>query len=659
MTMKKSRREFLKKSALGVAGMSIGEYDMNSCRSFNYRSLENSGGITTEWIPAIDQDHIIRKGSWQEASFRYAEHKHLRSTADGSSLRFSFQGTVVMIRLGQHAVPAYNRPNLGALTIQVDSGKEKIIYPLNEPREIVLARNLPYDWHTILIKHKATNGDSMVCIEAFGYSFETTGELTFSLTGKNNAYLVDTRAILTKDDNQIANRLVRNWLTGQCRLSGLPPGKGYCLEIHAIGWISSFIDDIEIKAGKETVLSPVYLDAAPPEVDKRWIFPKIGRQTIKKPGEIFRTRFQAPSHIIKSMQIEYKIGSATFSRKLNFEEDEDSAYLYDREFLVSIPGNTPPGLYDLKVQAYRPEQGDEYALCSFSSVMIVNDYPTNPVFMSWGHLDTQGQFQAEYLCNMAEIANLVGADMVLMACACNPAYIAGALSTLDIPYTVNFGNHKFEGFEQWFGPQENIIDFGPDLCILNRSLPWHESTALTNALFSERPNARIKIINAFEHNAPIDLLDTHKIALLHDGHGIGTRVMKMGNTPTQRVGKVNAESFRIIRFKDGKVISSTYMNDPVAPIPFPRGSVKPLRVSIDPPANGFNQEITITISNDLSEAFPNCRVTALMPSGQYICQGGKIEDAIVSDCKKFSKVIIRADMPAETQIVLKVSQHTN
>jgi len=48
-----------------------------------------------------------------------------------------------------------------------------------------------------------------------------------------------------------------------------------------------------------------------------------------------------------------------------------------------------------------------------------------------------------------------------------------------------------------------------------------------------------------------------------------------------------------------------------------------------------------------------------MPSGQYICQGGKIEDAIVSDCKKFSKVIIRADMPAETQIVLKVSQHTN
>ncbi len=650
--MENSRREFLKKSALGMAGMTLGD----SVHSYTtgYSGLTGDiGSLSTEWVLATEPDRITREGFWQEASFRYAERKHLRTNIDGAALIFSCEAIDIMIRLGQHAVPAYNRPNLGALSIQVDDMPGRIIYPLNEPREIVVGRNLPYGRHFLQVKHIA-NGNSMVCIEAFGYCSEPTGELEFSLTGKHNAWFVDARAILTRNDKLIANRLVRNWLTGQCRLSGLPPGKGYRLELHAIGWTSFIADDIEVKAGIETILAPVYLDAAPPDADKKWLFPHIGRQAVHKPGESFRTRFQAPNQEIKSMYIKSQTGPAAFSRKLNFQEDEDAAYVYDREFVVTTPIDTPPGLYDLVVRAYRPEQGDEYDLCSFSSVMIVNEYPTDPVFMSWGHLDTQGQYQAEYLRNMAEMANLVGADMVLMACACNPAYIAGALSILEIPYVVNFGNHQFEGFEQWFGPQENIIDFGPEICVLNRSLPWHENTAQANAMFSERPNARIKIINAFEHNAPMELLDTHRIALIHDGHGIGDRVMNMGKTPTRRVGKINAESFRIIRFKDNQVKSCTYLNDAVAPIPFPRGTTKPLREVIVPPANGINQEITVTIINDLLEPFPNCRVSILMPAGEYACNGGYIELATLSDCKQFTKLILRADAPPEIHTAIKV-----
>jgi hypothetical protein len=656
MTMENSRREFLKKSALGVAGFSFKEYNIDSVTPFDSPLSGKSENASTEWVSATDEIRVIREGLWQEASFRYAERKHLRSATDGTSLKFGFSGTMVTIRLGQHAVPAYNRPNTGALKVKVDNGRESTIYPLNEPREIVLARNLPFAEHTVQIRHEATKNDSIVCIEAFGYSSEPTGELSFNLTGKHNAWLVDARAILYHHEIVIANRLVRNWLTGQCRLTGLPPGKEFRLELHAIGWNSFIANNIEIQAGKETILPPVYLDAAPPEAAKGWLFPHIGRQTIRKAGESFRTRFQAPGHIIHGMQIESHMGPATISRKLAYNEDEGAAYLYDREFVVAIPVDTPPGLYDLKVRATRPEQEEVYDLCSYSSVMVVKDYPVDPVFMSWGHLDTQGQYQAEYLRDMAEIANLAGADMVLMACACNPAYIAGALSVLEIPYTVNFGNHQFPGFEQWYGPQENIVDFGPDMCILNRSLPWHESTVLTDALFSERPDARIKIINAFEHNAPFELLDNHKIALLHDGHGIEDRVMKMGKTPTQRVGKINAQSFRIIRFKNEKVVSCTYMNDAVAPIPFARGSVKPLRVSVDPPANGHNKKITITVINDLLEAFPGCRIAALMPAGKYICKGGVIELAVESDCKRFLRLVIRTDMPPETQMLLSLYQ---
>jgi hypothetical protein len=101
------------------------------------------------------------------------------------------------------------------------------------------------------------------------------------------------------------------------------------------------------------------------------------------------------------------------------------------------------------------------------------------------------------------------------------------------------------------------------------------------------------------------------------------------------------------------------MNDPVAPIPFPRGSVKPLRVSIDPPADGYSGKVTITVTNDLLEAFPACRVAVLMPAGQYICGGGKIELAVSSDCKRFTRLTLRTDVPPENQKVLTLSKITN
>ncbi len=139
--------------------------------------------------------------------------------------------------------------------------------------------------------------------------------------------------------------------------------------------------------------------------------------------------------------------------------------------------------------------------------------------------------------------------MVLIANECNPAYVAGALSSLVIPHAVNFGNHQFAGFEQWFGPQEGIIDFGPDLCILNRSLPWHEGTSQ---------------------------------------------------------------------------------------------------------ADDISPEVTITVTNDLKEAFPGIHTTVVMPAGNYICENGQITLASASDCGRHTVLTIRADAPAKSNILLKV-----
>ena len=604
-----------------------------------------------EWVRAADTKMFQREGTWQETSFRYAERDHLLTSTDGSSITFVFEGADLMLRLGQHAVPAYGSPSLGSLAVAIDNGPERIIYPLAEPNEVVLARNLPHGKHTVRIVHRVSGNRISARIEALGYSMKPTGELAFILTGDHNAYLVDARAIITRNNDTIANRLIRNWLNGQCRIAGLLPGKGYRLELHAIGWMPYAEDGIIIEAGHETALKPIHLSEAPPGVANGWLFPHIGRQAVKKPGESFRARLQAYNAKIIAVRIERKVGPATISRKLSFKEDSSAGFYYDREIICHIQPDTPPGLYDLIVEVTDPAR----TFITLRSVMIVKEYPADPVFVSWGHLDTQGQYQAEYLRDLVSIANLAGADMVLMSTACNPAYVAGALSSLDVPHVVNFGNHQFPGFEQWFGPQEGVTDFGPDICVLNRSLAWHESSAQADALLEARSGTRIKVINSFEHNAPIDLLDKHRVALVHDGHGTGDRVMDMGSTPTKRVGKSNSESFRVIRFSNGRVASCTYLGDPFAPIPFPRGSIPPLRMVMNPVANGINSDVVVTIKNDLGEAFPNCRITVVMPAGLYKCQGGLIENASTSDCGRFSIITLRADAPAESLKTLRIS----
>jgi len=612
-------------------------------------------GDTLTWIPAADE-RVTRDGQWQETSFRYAERGHLGTGQEGATLELRFQGTDLILRLGMHAVPAYGVPNFGDLSMCIDDGPERLIHPLAEPREVVIARDLSPGEHVVRVEHRTSPRGSGARVEAFGVTDQPSGELAFALTGEHNAYLVDARAVVTRDGEPVVDRLVRNWLTGRCRLAGLPPGESYRLELRAMGWQPAVVEGIAIDAGAETVLPPIHLAADPATQARSYRFPALGRQVVRRPGESFRARLQAYTGEIVGARIERTVGPATISRPLVIEEDEAAAFYYDREVVATLPAGAPPGLYDLCVAVRWPEHDLEREFRSPRAVMVVDEYPADPMFVSWGHLDTSGQYQAEYLRRLAEIANLLAPDMVLMACSCNPAYIAGALSGLEMPYAVNFGNHQFPGFERWFGPQEGVIDYGPDLCVLNRSLPWHEDTSQAEAMLAARADARIKVINAFEHNAPIELLDRHRVALIHDGHGPGLRVMEMGATPTLRVGKSNSESFRVIRFQHGRVASCTYLGDETAPIPFPRGSTPPIRVTVDPPADGTSPEVRATIANDLEEGYPDCRLTMVMPAGEYACNGGRIESAIASDCGEFTVLTVRADAPAESEAA--VGLHT-
>ena len=414
--------------------------------------------MSKEWISALDTVRVLQSGTWWESQFRYARTACLETEDNGATLTFEFTGTGVALGLGQHAVSAYGRPSLGKLIVTMDDGSPRILYPGNEAREVVLARGLTLGKHRVRVEHLQNRGETGCRISGFRVLTEHSGELAFVLNGEENGFFVDARAVIRQGNQIVRNTLVRNWLSGTCRLTGLPAGKGYSLELIAYGWASQKIEEIAIQKGKETRLPPVYLHRNPETRPQGFRFPVLGHPTICRPKEFFRVRLGAYDHTIGQVKLSRRIGPATISRTVAFEEDPSAKFYYDREGTISLPQDIPPGLYDLSIRV-SGSRGD-FTRQSPRSVYVVRDYPKDPVFMTFGHLDTQGQYQAEYERQLAEVANLIAPDMVLISNAVNPAYISGSHLVLEMPYAITFGNHQFYGHEKWYGDQVGIIDYG-------------------------------------------------------------------------------------------------------------------------------------------------------------------------------------------------------
>ena len=595
------------------------------------------------WVSALDSLRVQRSGTWGEDRFRYARTACLATEEEGAGLTFEFTGSGVALGLGQPGVPAYTRiPELGRLIATVDDGSPRVLYPAEEGREVVLARGLPHGPHRVRVIHQPHAGEVGCRVSGFRVLGEDTGDLSFFLNGQENAFFVDARAVVRRGGEVVRDVLVRNWLTGACRLTGLAAGDGYSLELIALGWEPRRIDGISIREDDETRLPPVYLPRQPRTAARGVRFPALGYPAIRKPGESFRARIESYGTPVDEVRLWRQVGPATISRALPFEEDPEAAYYYDREYTLTLPPDMPPGLYDLWVWL-----AGRWERRSPSSVYVVGDYPEDPVFMTFGHLDTQGQYQAEFERRLAQVANLIAPDMVLISNSVNPAYIAGAHQALQVPYAINFGNHQFYGHERWYGDPVGMIDYGPDLCILNFGHAWHVDLSRAEALLASRAETRIKVINAFEPNAPLEFLDRYRVPLIHDGHGPPPKVTSMGSTPTIRAGKVSSESFRVVRFEDGRVASLTYLGDEVAAIPFPREGPSPLEVAWDPANDGTHDRVTATVTNRLQEDFPDGRVTYVLPAGEYSVEGGRLETAVTDDDGRYTVLTARVDFPAE------------
>jgi len=609
---------------------------------------------SSSWIDATDEMKVKRIGDWRKTSFRYSHASHLLTSTHGATLSVRFQGTGVAIRLANNAVPAYGIPNLGRILTRIDGGEPTIIEPRSDALEVVLARGLTNGAHTLHIEHLRREDGSGCRIEGFHIFDSPTGDLQFTINGEDNAFLVEARAIVTKGDRVVRNALVRNWLSGRCRLAGLPPGNEYALTVSAAGWRSVTAENIVIEKNELTTLPAFYLtrDSATRNTSIR--FPALNRPAIRKPKQSFRARFNAYRATIEKVELRRSVGPAVISRNLRFEEDKSAAFYYDREVVAHLPEDMPPGLYDLSVTTSNNDRRSFRS--SPRSVHVVQSFPTDPVLVTFGHLDTSSQYQAEYLERMATMANLIGPDLVLNSNAVNPAYVSGALTRLEMPYLVTFGNHRFHGHEKWYGDQVGIVDFGPDVSVMNFGHPWHVDRSKAEALFLARKSVACKIINAFEQNAPLEFIDRYGVRMIHDAHGTGKRVMDMGKTPTVRIGKVNAVSFRVVRFENTRVVSCTYDGHETNPYPFGREEHPPLRSTITPANDGTHTSLKATVTNDYADDFSNCRLTFVMPHGDYVVDHGRIESAITSNDGRYIILTVRCDIPERKTTEVRVSR---
>ncbi len=611
----------------------------------------NTTSVGSGWIQAIDISRVERSGDWKEFAYRYAERSTLSTTEDGAALRASFEGDTVAIRFGQQNIPVLASSTFGRVAIEIDGEKVTVVDPVADALEVIVARGLEAGVHSLRVVHEAREEGAGCLIEQIGIFAAGTGEVAFIVAGEEQAYLVDCRVTVNRNGETVRSVISRNWRSGRCRIAGLPPGSGYCVQVSAMGWETWSSNEIAVSPGEETGFGSIVVRRAPSANTEGVRFPALGRPAIREPGESFRIRFSGYGSEIDNVRIQRREGPASISRTLDYEEDRNRAFYYDQELVATIPEDTPPGVYDLLICVHdekrpRPRRAPR-------SVYVPRRHlGDDPVFMTWGHYDTWGQYQAEHLSRVADAANLLGADGVLISTATNPAYLTGALAGLDLPYMVTFGNHQYHGHEKWYGHPVHRVDYG-DVSILNFGLAWHEDIALADKLLSET-DATVRVINGFEANAPVDFLNRHRVSFIHDAHGPGARVEQYGTTPTQRAGKSNAMSFRLVRFEKGRVVSCTYAGDDEAPIPFPREGSLPVRVDWETTNDGSTDTVKAAVVNELDEAFPGCRLTFVLPRGSYAAEGGRIAFTWDSDDDLFTVAEVVFDLPAASTVRVAV-----
>ena len=85
-----------------------------------------------------------------------------------------------------------------------------------------------------------------------------------------------------------------------------------------------------------------------------------------------------------------------------------------------------------------------------------------------------------------------------------------------------------------------------------------------------------------------------------------------------------------------------------------RDESPPVEARFLTPNDGTHATNTATITNRLEDAFPNGRVTFVLPAGKYTVGNARTESSIASDDGRHLVLVTRVDIPANGQVRVTV-----
>lgn len=550
--------------------------------------------------------------------------------------------------------PRYDSAASARLRFRVDDRPLREIAMATVRRVVPLAEELPEAGHRVEIELVAGAGCG---IDAFLFAAEPLAAVQGVIASKDySELLTDVRAELVASGKVVRTDYVRNPVNGTFDIVGLEPGT-YRLRLSAHGWLTSQTEPFAIdRTGQKVDLGVIDLAFDSDVAPSGWTVPTSARHGHTSniwPGGSFCAQFELPGDELKSVRLVSRYKTI----ELTLADQNIKQIGGDHAPLVTVTCVVPPSarhdMYSLQVTGSRQGQPTTNTWCQ--AVCVREPLPRTFAIAGVGHMNTWGQQTSEYLARVAEAVQLAGARMLLIANEVNPAYIAGALRELRIPYLATAGNHTMARWEDFFGPQSVACDDGPMRIVTFGDLPtasWHEVRRLIGA----RDEATARVLLCYEAYAPIDLIHQEQVDLLFDGHSYEDHPQRSQFPQgTFHLRPPLQESVRWIGMTHEGVVAAESPKD-VPTFLVPRQGPVPLRVEYSAPNDGSCAKLTAHIINETTIPFPQARIRFIMlaATGDYAVSEGKIEQQFRSDDGRVQivDVAVRANAKSDTEVAI-------
>lgn len=606
-------------------------------------------------VPAVDGNHCKTQGRVETHTYPRSVGRKMAMLSPGSSLTVTTEKSnisVILPPIFESPGPRYGNFQACRLRVRVDDRPWQELALATARAETIVAENLPAGKHTLVVEPVG----GLAVVEAFRVSSQPLAGFFGTVVAEDySENLTDVRVDLFQGDQLVRTDYVRQPRTGGVEVFGLSAGD-YRVRIRAAGWIEQTLPSVTIKGpGQRLDVGVIVLHrdlrvGGSDGQDRPG--PRFGHSLCVTPGATFTAGVNLPTLPIKKALLQSRFKSVALpvieARKYPLGRWNSAG-----EATFQLPKDIPWDMYDL-VLSFDTKLGEVKRVAG-QAVCVRESLPAEFHVAGCGHMNTWGQQTAEYLTRVAEVAELAGARTLLIANEVNPAYIAGALMDLRIPYVVCAGNHTMPRWSDFYGASSRAVDDGPMRIVTFGRWPY-ESWGEVERLFQARAQASNRIIVCYESFAPTALMREQKISLLFDAHSddahperdaIPERTFRM-RAPTQ-------ETLRWIPMTHQGIAPAAKTNSDVPVLTVPRTGAAPLRVEFAERTDGSASRQVATITNETETVFLRGRVRLVLRRGAYQSDQGKVLQAFDADDGTRTVLDLEVAIPAHSKVLLRVS----